>query len=69
MGGIGMDWQQPAALALVAATAIVMLYVRVRRVRRRTSHSCSPGCRCPALEFRPGKMYLESLPNRPEKPQ
>jgi len=61
-----MDWQQPAALAVVGFTATLIVLARVRRLRR-GSHTCTSGCRCPALENTGDKPYLASPSHRPEK--
>lgn len=40
-----MDWQQIAALAIVAVTAALLVRSQVRRSRRGMPRACN-GCRC-----------------------
>lgn len=45
-----MDWQQPAALALVAVTALLLLRGRALSRRRARSRACGSDCACSTPE-------------------
>jgi hypothetical protein len=58
-----MDWQQLSSLAIVAATAVLM----VRRsigTRRRRAPGCGGNCGCAGLQLPQQKNILDHLPTK-----
>jgi hypothetical protein len=43
-----MNWQEPAALVLVAAAASLLIRMQVRSYRRRQARACGSDCNCAA---------------------
>ena len=41
-----MDWQQIAALSIVAVTAVLLIGREIRRRRRPLKRACGGGCDC-----------------------
>lgn len=64
-----MDWQEPAALAVVALTMIIMIATRVRRKRRGTGRACAKGCACAGLAKPDARSYLEPSTHHVENEQ
>jgi hypothetical protein len=50
-----MEWQEPAALALVAVAAFLLVRQQVRSYRRRRAGACAADCNCTAAERAPGE--------------
>ncbi|CAG0972328.1 hypothetical protein ANRL2_01743 [Anaerolineae bacterium] len=57
-----MNWQEPAALVVVAGTFLLILVQRIRRFRQRGMSRCGTSCHCPPLASADTKPYLASPP-------
>ncbi len=62
-----MNWQEPAALAVVTGTVLLILVQRIRRYRRRGVGQCGTSCHCSPLASAESKPYLASSPMETEK--
>jgi hypothetical protein len=62
-----MDWQQAAALGIVAMTAFAFLYTRLRKRRFEFKHDTHCGCSSPSTDSRPKSITFTS--RRGERPR
>lgn len=61
-----MNWQEPAALVVVAGTILLILVQRIRRIRRRGVGQCGTSCHCAPLASTETKPYLAVPPMETE---
>lgn len=50
-----MDWQEPVALALVAAAALLLVRMQVRSYRRKQARACGSDCNCASADDGPSR--------------
>ena len=54
-----MDWQEPVALAVVAAAALLLIRMQVRSYRRKQARACGSDCGCASADERKGPSRAE----------
>ena len=50
-----MDWQEPVALAVVAAAALLLIRMQVRSYRRKQARACGSDCGCASADEGPSR--------------